>query len=62
MIKYFDSDNDGKLNYSDFMQIIMPCDNSVLRATIAQRQNYYVSKTEFLAQKVETELARLFEK
>lgn len=48
MIKYFDSDSDGKLNYSDFMQILMPCDNTHLRAQIAQRQNYTVKKTEFL--------------
>lgn len=62
MIKYFDSDNDGKLNYSDFMQLIMPCDHTNLRAEIAQRQNYYVSKTDFLPQEVEEELAKLIER
>jgi len=62
MIRYFDSDNDGKLNYSDFMQVVMPCDSTNLRAAIAQRQNYYVSKTEFLEEDVEKELAVLIEK
>lgn len=32
-VKFFDSDEDGKLNYPDFMQAILPCDNPVLRAT-----------------------------
>ena len=32
LVKFFDSDEDGKLNYPDFMQMILPCDNPYLRA------------------------------
>lgn len=32
LVKFFDSDEDGKLNYPDFMQFLLPCDNPVLRA------------------------------
>jgi Ca2+-binding EF-hand superfamily protein len=32
MIKYFDSDMDGKLHFSDFMQILLPCTNSKMRS------------------------------
>lgn len=28
VVKFFDSDEDGKLNYPDFMQMILPCDNA----------------------------------
>ena len=33
IVKFFDSDEDGKLNYPDFMQIVLPCDNNYLRST-----------------------------
>jgi Ca2+-binding EF-hand superfamily protein len=32
LVKFFDSDEDGKLNYPDFMQIVLPVDNPYLRA------------------------------
>jgi Ca2+-binding EF-hand superfamily protein len=32
IVKYFDSDNDGYLNFQDFLQILLPCDNQYLRA------------------------------
>ena len=30
IVRYFDSDEDECLNYSDFLQVLMPCDNSYL--------------------------------
>ena len=35
VVKFFDSDEDGLLNYGDFLQILMPCDNSYLRSMVA---------------------------
>lgn len=32
MINYFDNSKTGKLEYSDFLQILLPCDDSYLRA------------------------------
>ena len=32
VIKFFDSTFQGFLTYQDFMQVILPCDNSVLRS------------------------------
>lgn len=32
IVKYFDSDEDSCINFQDFLQIIMPCDDSFLRA------------------------------
>ena len=32
LIKFFDSDLDGRLTYPDFMQMVLPCDNPTLRA------------------------------
>jgi len=35
IVKYFDSDGDFKLNYQDFLQVLMPCDSASLRSAIA---------------------------
>ena len=40
----------------------MPCDSQYLRADIAQRPNFEVPQSESLGQRVERELACLFEK
>lgn len=39
LIRYFDSDEDGVLSYSDFIQIVLPCDNNDLRVEV-QRKPY----------------------
>ena len=33
MVKFFDADEDGRLHFPDFMQMVLPCDNNVLRST-----------------------------
>jgi hypothetical protein len=32
LVKYFDSDEDGKLHYADYMTLLLPCSDSKLRA------------------------------
>ena len=32
LVRYFDQDNDRKLNYHDFLQVLLPCDDAILRA------------------------------
>ena len=34
-IRYFDLDGDGKLNYHDFLQMLLPCDDAYLRAAVS---------------------------
>lgn len=62
IVKYFDSSDNEQLDYEDFLQIVMPCDDQYLRATMAQRNIYEVGKNDFLEQVVEAELSKLFEK
>ena len=38
LIKYFDIDGDGVLSYTEFMQMVLPCDNLLLRSEASQRQ------------------------
>jgi hypothetical protein len=32
VMKFFDSDEDGKLNYPDFLQVTLPCTNANIRS------------------------------
>ena len=32
VLKFFDSDEDGKLTYPDFLQMVLPCTNKELRS------------------------------
>jgi len=38
LVKYFDIDFDNGLNYTEFMQMILPCDNLQLRSEASQRE------------------------
>ena len=66
IVKYFDSDDDGSLNFSDFLQIMLPCDDLKLRSFIEQAFSYEAPvikyQTETLDEDVERELLKLFEK
>jgi hypothetical protein len=44
------------------LQIILPCENSYLRAAASQKDDYQVNEWEKLPRDVEFELARLLEK
>ena len=34
IVKFYDSDEDGKLNYPDFLQIVLPCKNYKMRSCV----------------------------
>ena len=55
--------NEGsRLEYSDYLAIVLPCENDYLRAEVTQRPTFSCSKEEYLHSKVERELSRLFDK
>lgn len=62
IVKFFDSDEDGVLNYTDYMQLVITCDDTYLRAAVTQREPYGVNVDEFLSPILERELSILFEK
>jgi Ca2+-binding EF-hand superfamily protein len=59
MVEYFDLDKDKKLNYHDFLQILLPCQDPYLRAAATQRPSRDVGLGEFLPMKVERALSQL---
>lgn len=62
MLKFFDVDDDDRLNYSEFLTMVLPCNSMKLRAAITQRPNTYVGPLEYLAQTIEFEICRLLMK
>lgn len=62
MVRYFDLDADKKLNYHDFLQILLPCDDAFLRAAATQRPSNEIPKCEFLPMRVERALSQLIYK
>ena len=61
IIRYFDADEDGELTYQDLLQMVMPCDDEYLRASVAQKHVQQVHKSN-LGSEIQIELTRLFEK
>lgn len=59
VVKFFDSDEDGRLNYPDFMQMVLPCDNVTLRSQATQRPNLVLNPGDFLTLDVERDLTAL---
>lgn len=59
MVNYFDLDGDGKLNYHDFLQVLLPCDNPFLRSAATQRPNQELYPNEFLPMRVERAMSQL---
>ena len=59
LVKFFDSDEDGRLHYPDFMQMILPCDNNMLRSKATQRPNGQINPGDFLTLDVERDLTNL---
>ena len=61
LVKFFDSDEDGRLSYPDFMQMILPCVNEELRAKATQRPNMAIKKGDYLTLDVEREMTKLLQ-
>lgn len=59
LVKFFDSDLDGRLHYPDFMQMVLPCSNNKLRSKATQRPNMACHDKDYLTLDVEKEMAEL---
>lgn len=62
VIKFFDSTFQGHLNFQDFSQVILPCDNMSLRMHATEdRHQLRTKEHEFLLPEIESSLSRLLE-
>mmetsp|Transcript_31612 Transcript_31612/g.28759 ORF Transcript_31612/g.28759 Transcript_31612/m.28759 type:complete len:573 (-) Transcript_31612:843-2561(-) len=58
LFKIYDSNADGRINYSEFLNIVLPKTSSSLRQLALDRRPYYVAKYEALPYETEWALAR----
>jgi Ca2+-binding EF-hand superfamily protein len=61
LVAYFDIDQDGLLSYTEFMQMVLPCDNLMLRSEASQREPLGLDARGALSPQVERLLANFFE-
>jgi len=62
VFRLYSTGSDGRLSYTDFLEIVLPRNNSFLRELATQRQSYYVAPDEILPYEVELGLAKIFDK
>ena len=61
LVKFFDSDGDGILSYNDFIQIVLPCDDNVLRSEVQRRPYSRVGRFDSLPIDMELALIRILQ-
>ena len=60
LIRYYVDDLDFSLTYKDFSQLLLPCENTVLRNSLLARRPYArVSRYQFLHRDIEHALCEL---
>ena len=57
LLRFFDSDEDGRLSYQDFIQMVLPCEDSFLRQVTQDRPSIRVARYENLPLDIERGLA-----
>lgn len=62
LVKFFDSDEDGRLSFNDFIQIVLPCEDNFLRNVTLDRPTFRVGRFDYLPRDIETYLTEIFEK
>lgn len=61
LISFFSSNADGKLNFADFTQMILPCEDPVVRAEASKRPYARVGRFDSLPQEIEVCVTRLIQ-
>ena len=61
-IQRYDADDDGQLNYTEFLQAVLTVDNTILRTITTQRPNYNVAADQYLPDDIEYALSKLIDK
>ena len=59
VVRFFDSDEDGILSYSDFIQMVLPCDNNEMRAEVQRRPYSRIGRFDSLDVEIEQALSLL---
>jgi hypothetical protein len=62
LLRFFDSDEDGRLSYNDFNQILLPCEDNCLRQITLDRHACRVARYENLPLDIERGISGVLER
>ena len=62
LVKFFDSDEDGRLSFNDFVQMILPCEDNTLRNVALDRPSFRVGRHDGLPRDIENGMAEIFDR
>lgn len=62
LLKYFDTDEDGRLTYHEFQRMLLPCEDNLLRRVTLDRPSQRVGRFDCLPRDIESALTELLEK
>lgn len=62
LVKFFDSDEDGRLTLNEFIQMLLPCEDNVLRRIAQDRPVFRVGRYDYLPRNIENALTELIER
>jgi Ca2+-binding EF-hand superfamily protein len=61
LVRYFDCDEDGRLSFQDFLQILLPCEDNFVRNQTMDRVTHRVGRYDFMPRDIEIALATVIE-
>jgi Ca2+-binding EF-hand superfamily protein len=62
LVKFFDNNEDGRLSFTEFEQILLPCEDNALRRLAQDRRSYRVARYENLPLDIERAMAAIIER
>ena len=62
MVKFFDNNEDGRLSFTEFEQILLPCEDNCLRRMAQERRAYRVARYENLPLDIERSITGIIER
>lgn len=62
LVKFFDNNEDGRLSYQEFEQILLPCEDNCLRRMAQERRAYRVARYENLPLDIERAITGIIER
>ena len=62
LVRFFDSDEDGRLSFQDFLQMLLPCEDNYLRNIALDRPSHRVGRYDYLPRDIELAMANVIER